>query len=122
MFDLSIGKLLVLAVIALVLFGPHELPKRAAQAGRLLRDLRRMADKARADLRQGLGPEFSDFDITDLNPKSFVRKHLFDDLGDLSDFEDLRDPLSTRSLRMGGAGAGRVLPEGVSPPFDSEAT
>ena len=33
MFDLSITKLLVLAVIALVVFGPKELPKIAAQRG-----------------------------------------------------------------------------------------
>ena len=31
MFDLSLPKLLVLAVIALVIFGPNELPKIAAQ-------------------------------------------------------------------------------------------
>ena len=37
MFDLSIPKLLVLAVIALVVFGPNELPKIASQAGRALR-------------------------------------------------------------------------------------
>ena len=46
MFDLSIPKLLVLAVIALVIFGPNELPKIAAQAGRALRDLRQIAEAA----------------------------------------------------------------------------
>ena len=51
MFDPSLPKLLVLAVLALVVFGPHELPKIAAQAGRALRDLRRIADGAKADLR-----------------------------------------------------------------------
>lgn len=55
MFDPSLPKLLVLAVLALVVFGPHELPKIAAQAGRALRDLRRIADGAKADLR-GTGP------------------------------------------------------------------
>ncbi len=40
MFDLSLPKLLVLAVIALVIFGPNELPQIASQAGRALRDLR----------------------------------------------------------------------------------
>ena len=80
MFDLSIPKLLVLAVIALVVFGPNELPKIAAQAGRALRDLRRIAEGAKNDLREGLGPEFTDFEIEDLNPKRFVQKHLFDDL------------------------------------------
>ena len=79
MFDLSITKILVLAVIALIVFGPNELPKVAAQAGRMLRDLRRIAEGAKADLREGLGPEFQEFDFDDLNPKTFVRKHLFDE-------------------------------------------
>jgi sec-independent protein translocase protein TatB len=79
-FDLSIPKLLVLAVIALVVFGPNELPKIAAQAGRALRDLRQIAEGAKNDLRDGLGPEFTGFEIEDLNPKRFVHKHLFGDL------------------------------------------
>ena len=79
MFDLSFTKLLVLAVIALVVFGPNELPKVAAQAGRMLRDLRRIAEGAKADLKEGLGPEFQDFDFDDLNPRRFVQKHLLDE-------------------------------------------
>ena len=79
MFDLSITKLLFLAVIALVIFGPNELPRIARQAGRALRDLRQIAEGAKADLREGLGPEFQDFDFEDLNPRRFVQKHLFDD-------------------------------------------
>ena len=92
MFDLSIPKLLILAVIALVIFGPNELPKIASQAGRALRDLRRIAEGAKNDLREGLGPEFADFDIEDLNPKRFVQKHLFDD-----------DERGQRELRRGPA-------------------
>ena len=80
MFDLSLPKLLVLAVIALVVFGPDQLPKIAAQAGRALRDLRKIAEGAKNDLREGLGPEFTGFDIEDLNPKRFVHEHLFGDL------------------------------------------
>jgi sec-independent protein translocase protein TatB len=76
-FDLSIPKLLVLAVIALVVFGPNELPKIAAQAGRALRDLRQIAEGAMNDLRDGLGPELADFEIEDLNPKRLAHKHLF---------------------------------------------
>src|ERR1700719_3179216 len=44
--DLSFTKLLILAVIALVVFGPDRLPGLATQAGRMLRELRRMADGA----------------------------------------------------------------------------
>src|SRR5215831_19672902 len=80
MFDLSIPKLLVLAVIALVVFGPNELPKIAAQAGRALRDLRQIAEGAMNDLRDGLGPELADFEIEDLNPGRLAHKHLFGDL------------------------------------------
>ena len=77
MFDLSLPKLLVLAVLALVVFGPNELPKIAAQAGRALRDLRQIAEGAMNDLRDGLGPELADFEIEDLNPKRLAHKHLF---------------------------------------------
>src|ERR1700691_5492467 len=79
-FDLSIGKILILAVIALVIFGPNELPKMASQAGKALRDLRRIAEGAKNDLRDGLGPEFADFELEDLHPKRFVQKHFLDDL------------------------------------------
>ena len=80
MFDLSLPKLLVLAVIALVVFGPDELPKIAAQAGRALRDLRQIAESSKNDLRDGLGPEFTGLEIEDLNPRRLARKHLFGDL------------------------------------------
>ena len=55
-FDLSFAKLLVLAVLALLIFGPDQLPKLAAQAGKALRDLRRIADLAKADLKEGWSP------------------------------------------------------------------
>ena len=129
MFDLSLTKLLVLAVIALVVFGPHELPKIAAQAGRALRDLRRIAEGAKADLREGLGPEFQDFDFEDLSPRRFVQKHLLDDMADSSqppfdEFNGTSDPV------LDGTGAGAAvangtratLLDGQEPPFDLEAT
>jgi TatA/E family protein of Tat protein translocase len=72
-FDLSLPKLLVLGVLALLIFGPDQLPKFAAQAGRAIRELRRLAEGAQADLRENLGPEFSDFDIADLHPSLLGR-------------------------------------------------
>ena len=116
MFDLSIPKLLVLAVIALIIFGPNELPKIASQAGRALRDLRKIAEGAKNDLREGLGPEFSDFDIDDLNPKRFVQKHLFDDLNGNS------DPGTAAQHSQSARTNGTLLAPGERPPFDSDAT
>ncbi len=98
MFDLSIGKLLILAVIALIVFGPNELPKMASQAGRALRDLRRIAEGAKNDLREGLGPEFADLDLEDLNPKRFVQKHLFDEMMN-GDQPDSAGPAAARPRR-----------------------
>jgi sec-independent protein translocase protein TatB len=90
---------------------PDQLPKIAAQAGRALRDLRRLADIAKDDLKEGLGPDFADFDMNDLNPRNFVRKHLFDDLdGD-------EGPSASPHTA-----AASVLPPGESPPYDAEAT
>ena len=129
MFDLSLTKLLVLAVIAPVVFGPHELPKIASQAGRALRDLRRIAEGAKADLREGLGPEFDDFDFQDLNPRRFVQKHLIDDMADST--QPLYDEFKgTSEAVLGGAAAGTAvatgargtLVDGEEPPFDLEAT
>ncbi|HEX9354371.1 MAG TPA: sec-independent translocase [Streptosporangiaceae bacterium] len=118
-FDLSIGKILVLAVIALVVFGPDQLPKIAAQAGRTLRELRRMADGATRDLREGLGPEFSDFDVRDLHPGNFVRKHLFDDPDG-----DGASPGTAESEGeyLAGQTATATLARDETPPFDPEAT
>ena len=112
MLDLSLPKLLILAVIALVVFGPKDLPKIAAQAGRALRELRRIADGAKADLREGLGPEFSDFDIDDLNPRRFLQKHLLSE-------PNPDDPDGTDA--SGGARAAAPL-TGEEPPYDAEAT
>ena len=131
MFDLSPGKLLVLAVIALIVFGPRELPKIAQQAGRVLRDLRRIAEGAQAELREGLGPEYQDFDFQDLNPRRFVQKHLLDDAQPLIDeFKSTSDTVLGGTGATGTAATGTALVngtrptllDGAEPPFDIEAT
>ncbi|SFO68984.1 MULTISPECIES: sec-independent translocase [Actinomadura] len=117
MFDVGLGEMAVLVVLALVIFG-DKLPQVAGQAGRMLRQFREMANSAKADLQEGLGPEFKDFDINDLNPKTFVRKHLLEDddtyltKGDSGLFDD--EP--TYATTAGD------LPHGEKPPFDNEAT
>ncbi|SEG42010.1 sec-independent protein translocase protein TatB [Thermomonospora echinospora] len=116
MFDVGLGEMLVLVVLALVIFGDR-LPSVAGQAGRMLRQLRGMADSAKRDLQEGLGPEFKDFDIADLHPKTFVRKHLLEDNDDdrpASRFDGLEPAYSSTGPDD--------LGYGERPPFDSEAT
>jgi sec-independent protein translocase protein TatB len=120
LFDLSFLKIAVLAVIALVVFGPNQLPKMAAQAGKALRDVRRMAEGARADLQEHLGPEFSEFDINDLNPKHFVRKHLFEEVDGAGGADGTG--VAGIGVRMGQDSRGGFLEPGESPPYDGEAT
>ena len=110
MFDLSLPKLLVLAVIALVVFGPNELPKIAAQAGRALRDLRQIAESAMNDLREGLGPELADFEIEDLNAKRLAQKHLFGDMN------------ADQAAQQQPAANGTPLTPGKHPPSGPDVT
>jgi sec-independent protein translocase protein TatB len=117
--DLNFTKLIFLGVVALIIFGPDRLPTMAAQAGQYLRALRRMADGAKAELQDSLGPEFSQFDIADLNPRHFVRKHLNEVTGDLlGGSGDTASGIGSLSPDL----ATPRLSPGESPPYDAEAT
>jgi sec-independent protein translocase protein TatB len=123
--DLNFTKLLVLGVIALIVFGPERLPVMAAQAGRALREVRKWLDGAKSELQENLGPEFSQLDLADLNPKRFVRKHLIDEItGDGVIRNAIAD---VRGAANGTTAAGMALPAGMlspgdRPPYDTEAT
>lgn len=120
MFGLGWLEVGALIIIALLVFGPDKLPQVAAQAGKTLRQLRRMANNAREDLRAGLGPEFADFDPADLNPRNFVRKHLLED-----DDDDWKNKQSTSTPELEpavSAPPGGELGVGEIPPYDKEAT
>ena len=69
------GEVLVLAGLALFLVGPERLPKYAAEAAQLLKQLRMSASRTRADLQAQMGPEIAD-DL--LHPRRFVRRQVQD--------------------------------------------
>lgn len=127
--DLNFTKLLVLGVIALIVFGPERLPAMAAQAGRAMRELRRMLDGAKSELQENLGPEFSQLDLADLNPRHFVRKHLVEEItGDgvirnaVSDVRAAANGTSGPSQAPSQALPAAMLAHGDRPPYDTEAT
>jgi sec-independent protein translocase protein TatB len=76
-----------LLLIALLIFG-DKLPKVIGDGMRMLRNLRNMATNATGDLSRELGTEIS---LEDLNPKTFVRKHLLSE----EDEAALRKPLQS---------------------------
>jgi sec-independent protein translocase protein TatB len=82
----------ILLIVALLVFGPDRLPAVARDAARMLRELRKMAQGARTQLKSELGPEFADVDFDSLNPRTFVRKHLLEDIEDVDDQPAPRPP------------------------------
>jgi sec-independent protein translocase protein TatB len=109
-FGVGLPEFAVIFVVAVVVFGPDRLPEFARQAGRLVRQVRHFTQAARDDIRSELGPEFADFDLTDLDPRKAVRKHI------LEAWEDDDEPAP--STRPGL----RPLDTGERPPYDSDAT
>ena len=84
--DFNLWEITALVVLAIIVFGPEKLPELARKAARVLNYLRRIGNDARGQLRKELGDEFADISLADLNPKTFVAKHLLS--GD--EVEDLR--------------------------------
>jgi sec-independent protein translocase protein TatB len=111
-FGIGLPELLVIFVVGILVFGPDRLPEFARQAGRFLRQVRQFTNAARDDLRKELGPEFSNLELSDLDPRQMVRKHIIDAMD-----EDI-DEGSTVPVRPGL----RPLETGERPPYDGEAT
>lgn len=129
--NLGWGELMMLLLVGLLVFGPDQLPKIAADLGRMLRQLRRMARDVSSDLKSELGPEFEGMDITSMHPKAFIAKHMM-----AADDEDEPGPSRKRAAGNGRAAAGaadggspaaptaeRPAAAAVeAPPYDADAT
>lgn len=145
MFDVGAPELLVLVVIAVILFGPEKLPEFARKAARLIRYVRTMAGNAQEQLGKELGPEFSDLDVRDLNPKTFIQKHLLDDVDPIvadvkkeitegtsagrtaatdvtTAFEDAKSSHTSNGSAANGAQLAAATSARVLTPFDPDAT
>lgn len=123
--NLGWGELLMLGLLGLLIFGPEQLPKIAADVGRMVRQLRRFASDASEDLRSELGPEFKDVDLASLNPRKFIEKHVLAD----DDEDDLpRKPRTASRMKQDGDGAAPSAAEtpagesSVPVPYDADAT
>jgi sec-independent protein translocase protein TatB len=115
MFDIGAGEFIGLAILALIVLGPEKLPRYAADAARMLRQVRRMAQDARAEVSRELGPQMGDLGLRDLNPRGLIRKHLLDPV-DLDDLDGLGKPAARR-----GPGEASTAPA-APPPYDEDTT
>ena len=109
MFGVGLQEMLVIAFVAVLVFGPDRLPDLARQAGRMARQLRVVRHSARDELRTELGPEYADLQLRDLDPRSIVRKHIMEAMNEPDD-ADAQD-------------RGRTpLRADETPPYDLDAT
>jgi len=108
-FGVGLAEAAVIAFVAVIVVGPERLPVLARQAGQMLRKARTFANAARDELREELGPEYADLELTDLDPRAIVRKHIV---------EAMEDPAPAAPKRRGL----RPLDAGELPPYDAEAT
>jgi sec-independent protein translocase protein TatB len=85
MFNIGPMELLVLALVGMIVLGPERLPGMVKDATRVLRQLRDMATGARNQLKNELGPEFSDVDLQALrdlralNPRTAITRAIMGD-------------------------------------------
>lgn len=113
MFGVGPVEFAVIVVVAVVVFGPDRLPELARQAGRFVRQVRNLANNAQTQLREELGPEYSDLKLTDLDPRVAIRRHILEAMED-----DDEPPARRPALEP----AVELLGPGELPPFDGEAT
>ncbi len=102
--------MVVIALVAIIVFGPDKIPELAKQAGAMLRKARDFANSARDELRTELGPEFSDLELRDLDPRAIVRKHIVEAMDEAG--------ADAKPQRRGL----RPLDDGEIPPYDADAT
>lgn len=86
-------ELFVLIVVAIVVLGPSKLPEYSAKLARLVMQVRRMANDARGQLREQMGPDFDDLDWRQYDPRQYdprriVREALVEPLEDAFSLDD----------------------------------
>ncbi len=84
MFGITSWKLLILLVAAMVLIGPERLPEYLGKARTYIRQARDMANGAKGNLTDQLGPDFEDidwrhYDPRQYDPRKIIRDALLDD-------------------------------------------
>lgn len=114
MMDIGWPEFLVLAGLAVVIFGPDKLPKVAADAGRMVRRLRELANSARTDLTDAAGVDVRGIandlrSVADLHPKRLLGSAVAD-LADLTDLKTVATPAGPHSEASPASAHARPAP------------
>ena len=84
MLGLTFDKLLLIALLAAFLLGPHRLPAAAQGLARTVKAVKRLADETKDRVREEMGPEFDEVDWKKLDPRQYdprriIREALLED-------------------------------------------
>lgn len=123
MFGLSGEKLLILGIIAVIVLGPERLPEYAKGLANIIKNIRKMAEGAKTQIKDELGPEYEDVDWRKLDPRQYdprriIREALTEDLNFSAEKDALKDVAAAATASV----VVENLSAGEKPPFDSEAT
>ena len=117
MFGVNGWEIVLLALIAVFVLGPDRMPEYAAKLAHGIRKLRSMAEGAKGQLKDQLGPEYEDinwrqYDPRQYDPRRIVKEALLDPLDDA--IAPVRDEIgSVRDAgRLKGAAAGAAAGAG----------
>ena len=85
MFGIDAADLVLILILAVVMFGPERLPEYSRKAARIFVYLRGVANNAKGSLREELGPEYADLELRDLHPKTFIAKHMREEIATIEE-------------------------------------
>ena len=115
MVDINGWEFIALIVLAVVILGPERLPDYAAKLGRFVRQARSMAEGAKGQLREQMGPDFDDinwkqYDPRQYDPRRIVREAL------------LEPDVDHEQAGVGGGPVAEAHDPSRATPYDVDAT
>ncbi|MEO7422348.1 MAG: twin-arginine translocase TatA/TatE family subunit [Ornithinibacter sp.] len=113
-------EVVLLALIAVFVLGPDRLPEYAAKLARGIRQLRVMAEGAKGQLKDQLGPEYEDinwrqYDPRQYDPRRIVKEALLDPLDEaIAPIRDEIGSVRSAASRDGVPGVGAEVASGAA--------
>lgn len=125
MFGINGWELLILVVLGVVILGPERLPEYAAKLAQGVRKMRVMAEGAKVQLKDQLGPEYQDinwrqYDPRQYDPRRIVREALQEPLDYVAEpFREVRDEVKgitdeVKAIRDGSPTVGTQAASGAA--------
>ncbi|HSP60254.1 MAG TPA: Sec-independent protein translocase TatB [Ornithinimicrobium sp.] len=96
-FNLTSTEIMLLVLLAVVVLGPRRLPHYASRLADLVRRARDLAEGAKEQIKQEMGPAFEDVDWRQLDPRQYDPRRIVR--------EALTEPAPSAGSARGAAGS-----------------